>query len=55
MLITDTQTHTHTHRPFAKNGDFRIQGTSKRVNPLKSPFRKCDPKTIRSLLKGKRK
>ena len=53
MLIEDIQTHTHTHRPFAKNVFFRIQGTSKHVNPSKFPLRKFDPKTILSLLIGK--
>ena len=55
MLITDTQTHTHTHRPFAKNVIFGFRRSSKRVNPSKSPFRKFDPKTILSILIGKRK
>ena len=49
MLITDT----HTDEKLKCN--FRIQGTSKRVNPSKSPFRKFDPKTILFLLIGKRK
>ena len=53
MLITDTPTHIH--RPFAKNVIFRIQETSKRVNPSKSPFPKFDPKTILFLLIGQRK
>ena len=47
-----THTDTHIHRPKA---DFRIQGTSKRVNISKSSLRKFDPKTILSLLTGKRK
>ena len=42
-------------RTKRKKCDFWIQGTSKRVNPSKSPFRKFDPKTILSLLISKRK
>ena len=55
MLITNIhpQKDIHTHRPNAKNVIFRIQGTSKRVNLSKSPFRKFDPKTILFLLTGK--
>ena len=55
MLITVTQTPTLVHRPNSKNEDFQIQGTSKRVNPSKSPLQKYDPKTILSLLMSKRK
>ena len=51
---TDTHTHTHTHRPFAKNVIFGFR-RPKRENPSKPPFRKFDPKTILSLLIGKRK
>ena len=54
MLITDTDTHTQTQINRLKY-DFRIQGSSKRVNASKSPFRKLDAKTILSLLIGKRK
>ena len=35
--------------------DFRIQRTSKLVNPPKSPLQKFDSKTILSLLIGERK
>ena len=65
MLITDTQTHTQTYTQThiqthirtdqSYKCDFRIQGPSKHVNPSKSPLRKFDPKTIVSLLIGKRK
>ena len=51
----DTHRDIHIRRPNAKKWDFRIQGTSKRVNPSKSPFRKFDLKTIHSLRIGKRK
>ena len=54
MLITDTHRETHAQTEREKC-DFRIQGTSKRVNPSKSPLRKFDPKTVLSLLIGKRK
>ena len=46
MLITDTHTHTHTNHEIC---DYRIQGTSKRVNSPKSLFRKFVPKTIPSI------
>ena len=60
MQITDTQPHTQTHshtytQTKRKKWDFRTQGTSKRVNPSKSPLRKFDPKTLLSLLIVKRK
>ena len=51
----DTHTQTHIHTDQTQKSDFRIQGTSKCVNPSKSSFRKFDPKTILSLLIGKRK
>ena len=53
LSYTDNR-HTDTHTK-SKKWDFQIQGASKRVNPSKSPFRKFDPKTILSLLIGKRK
>ena len=50
MLKRDTQAHTHTHT------DTRTHTRRpNRVNPLKSPFRKFDPRTVLSLLIGKRK
>ena len=55
MLITDIHRDIHTQRPNANNVIFLIQETLKRVNPLKFPVGKFDPKTIFSLLIGKRK
>ena len=53
MLLTGTTRHTH--RPNAKNVIFRFGGMSKRGNPLKSPLRKFDSKTMLSQPTGKRK
>ena len=41
--------HSDAYTDQLKNGDFRIQGSSKRVNPPKSLFRKFDTKRIISL------
>ena len=54
LLFLTYVDNTRIHSTSAKF-DFWLQGTSKRVNPLKSLLRKFDSKTILSLLIGKRK
>ena len=61
MLVTVIHTYTERGETNRLKGDFRIMvvtrhGTSKRVNPSKSQFRKFDPKSIFSLpYMGKKK